>query len=92
MINRFKDFNNILSENLDLSENDLNGGLTNDEFSDVLRKVSELYSNRNELSDDEKVLTEILFNMLTKPERGYNYDTYYHRRIGFIENNKNKKK
>ena len=67
MINRFNKFNKLVSENLDLSENDLNGGITNDEFSDVLRKISELYSNRNELSDEDKVLTEILYNKLTKP-------------------------
>jgi hypothetical protein len=63
-----------------------------DEFSEVLRKISDLYGRRDNLTDEEKILTEVLFNLLTKPERGYNYDTYYHRRKGFIENNKNKSK
>ena len=96
MINNFNVFNkkNIqITEKIEnLSKYDTNGGISDDEFSDILRNISELYSRRSDLTDNEKILTEILYNILTKPERGYNYDTYYHRRMGFIKNNKKENK
>lgn len=90
---------NQMNEELDLTEKDLVGGLELDEYKEIIDYVKNLerkadkenpFNRGEELTDDEKIISEILYNITTKPERGYDYNTYYHRRKGFVSLNKNK--
>lgn len=84
----------------DMNERDLKGGITNEEYDQIIKFVKDLDRksdienpwNRGEtLSDEEKVISEILL-MITKNYKNetFDFNTYYHRRLGFIKANKNK--
>ena len=82
------------------------GGITQEEYKEIIDFVhhlsikadtdenpfkNKLVEEQGELTDEEKTLSEILWNIIKHPERGYDYDTHYHRRLGYIKGNKNKK-
>lgn len=80
-------------DELGLSESDLKGGITEEEYNYVISFISEL-KNKNEdniITDKEKVLSEILLQIVEHPfDRNLDFETTFHRRLGFIKNNKNK--
>jgi hypothetical protein len=76
-----------------ITELDLTGGITQDEYDYILMKINELklFSDAGNISDEEKALSEVLYMIMLKPDKGLDYDTHYHRRLGFIKANKNNK-
>jgi len=79
-------------KDIGLRERDLRGGISSDEMLEIQKYfwyLTEKYETEA-LTDKEKVIMEIIYNIIKNPERGYDYEVHFHRRLGFIQNNKNK--
>jgi hypothetical protein len=88
-LKRFKQIN----EELDVTENDLVGGISNQEYNNIIDFVGDLRgkSVSGKISDSERVLSEVLHMIITKEKDNLDYNTYYQRRLSFIKRNKNNK-
>lgn len=83
-----------------ISEQDILGGLTQDEYGEIIDFVKDLQTKadneenpfkKEDISDEERTLSEVLLNIAQHPfDRNLDYDMFYNRRLGFIKSNKNK--
>jgi len=97
-VKKFNQLNEDISkkeaDELGITKKDLEGGITNDEYDEIINFIMELKgaSDTGVITDEEKVLSEILLQIVNHPfDRNLDYETSYHRRLGFIRNNKDKK-
>jgi len=66
------------------------GGLSTEEYNEINDFISNLIkkSKDHTITDEEKVLSEVFYMMVTKEKDNLDYDTYYHKRLSFINENK----
>lgn len=100
---KIKKFNNLNEDisrkeanNLGIKKHDLVGGITIKEYREIIDFIENLKKKAiaNTITDEEKVLSEIflqLINIKNLNEDNLNYNIYFHRRLSFIKNNKDKK-
>lgn len=77
-------------EDLDLTEQDLRGGLDPQEITFVQQEFQSLVRKREAGTQtvEETVLMEVVYSILKNPDRNLDWDMSYHRRVGFIKANK----
>jgi len=79
---------------LGVTEQDLIGGINKMEYDEILLFIKDLMRKFNEgvITDEEKILSEVLYSIVKNPyNRNLDYDMFYHRRLGFVKANKDKK-
>lgn len=96
-----KKFNQINEEitrkemdDMDVTERDLVGGISTEEYDKIISFVQDLQRKENikEITDEEKVLSEVLLQLINHPfDRSLDFEIGYHRRLGFVKGNKDKK-
>ena len=85
-LKRFKQIN----EEINVTENDRIGGISEQEYNQVIDFVGNLREKTKDdtITDEERVLSEVLHMIVTKSKNDLDYNTYYHRRLGYIQSNK----
>ena len=66
------------------------GGISTEKYNEIKDFISNLVQKLkiHTITDEEKVLSEIFYMMVTKEKDNLDYDTYYHDRLSFIKENK----
>ena len=70
------------------------GGITHEEYNQIKRFISDLdeKSIDHTITDEEKILSEVLYMILTKKKDDLNYEDYYNKRLITIKENKQPKR
>lgn len=90
ILKRFKQIN----EELDTTEDDKVGGISYQEYSDIRSFISSLIEKSidHTLTDEEKILSEVLLMITSNKNRSLDYERYYKKRLDFIKTGKLNKK
>ena len=77
-----------------VTENDRVGGISLEEYNQMIDFINDLRekSKDDTITREEKILSEVLYMIITKEKDNLDYNTYYHRRLGYIKPNELKSK
>lgn len=93
---KLKRYNQINEELFGLNVRQVNdiGGISTEKYNEIKDFISDLLqkSKNRTITDEEKVLSEIFYMMVTKEKDNLDYDTYYHKKLAFIKGNKSPKR
>lgn len=90
-IKKYDNFNQKLNEEIKEDEEfDEIGGISGIEYDRLINKLTTIYNKftSHTATDKEKIVLEIINTILTTDNENYNFETYFHRRLGYIKNKK----